>query len=162
MTAGPREVAIIAAVAKNGVIGRDNGLPWRLKSDLAHFKALTMGATLVMGRRTFQSIGRPLPGRRTIVVTRGTVPGVDCAASITDALHRAEGRVFLAGGTQIYRGGLAHAHTLYLTRVDAAPEGDATFPSFDGFERISVEAGTRGPDDDHDFTFETWTRTHRS
>lgn len=160
MTGSP--VAIVAAVAENGVIGRANDLPWRLPSDLKFFKALTMGHTLVMGRRTYQSIGRPLPGRRTIVVTRGGLEGVETAPSLRDAVDMAQGPVFLAGGAAVYREGLDLAETLYLTRVHAAPKGDTHFPAFEGFERVSSEPGARDPGDEHDVTFERWVRTARA
>lgn len=160
MTGGP--VAIIAAVAENGVIGRDNDLPWRISSDMAFFKKLTLGHTLVMGRRTYASIGRPLPGRRTIVVTSSPIAGlagdVETAAGLGEAIAMAHGPVFLAGGAGIYAEGLGMADTLHLTRVHAAPDGDTMFPAFDGFVLAKSEPGVRGEKDAHDFTFETWVR----
>ncbi|GAA3552932.1 dihydrofolate reductase [Kribbella ginsengisoli] len=113
-------VILIAAVGANGVIGRDNDLPWRIREDLQHFKALTLGHTLVMGRKTYDSIGRPLPGRRTVVVTRQpdwSVDGVEVA--------------HVAGGGEIYRQALPYADRLELTEVDQSPDGDVTFPAFD-------------------------------
>ncbi len=141
-------LALIAAVARNGVIGRDQQLPWRLPEDLKRFKAVTMGHTLLMGRATFDSIGRALPGRRTIVVTRQpewAAPGVEVAHSIEEALalaeepresedgNRAKGNelVFIAGGGNIYRQVLDRADWLYLTVVDQDVEGDTVFPEFD-------------------------------
>jgi dihydrofolate reductase len=129
-------LSIIAALAANGVIGRDNRLPWRLSADLKRFKALTMGHHLVMGRKTFASIGRPLPGRTTIVITRDEgfkADGVQVAHSIDDALAMArnDDEVFVAGGADIYRQVLHLADRMYLTRVHADVEGDATFPEFD-------------------------------
>jgi dihydrofolate reductase len=142
-------LALIAAVARNGVIGRDQQLPWRLPEDLKRFKAVTMGHTLLMGRATFDSIGRALPGRRTIVVTRQpgwTAPGVEVAHSIEAALalaatppaqetsgNRESGGalVFIAGGGDIYRQALDRADWLYLTVVDQDVEGDTRFPEFD-------------------------------
>lgn len=151
-------VDIVAAVAKNGVIGRDMDLPWRLPSDLAHFKRMTLGHTLIMGRRTFLSIGKPLPGRRTIVVTRTAIDGVACAGSLDEALERATGQVFLAGGARIYADGMARAQTLHLTRVHANVDGDTRFPPIEGFVLSKVLPGEQGPKDEHAFSFETWER----
>jgi len=131
-------VALIAAVAANGIIGRDNRLPWRLPADLLRFKELTLGHALVMGRRTYESIGRPLPGRVTVVLTRAPAfspPGVLVARSLDEALATAAGaapgELFVAGGAEVYAQALPRADRLYLTRVEAAVEGDARFPDFD-------------------------------
>jgi dihydrofolate reductase len=135
-------LSMIAAVAENGVIGRDNGLPWRLPSDLRHFKAVTMGKPIVMGRKTFESIGRALPGRDNIVVTRRTdmvADDVHVAYSLDEALGLAEGfarargvdEVFIIGGAEIYAEAIGRADRLYITEVAARPEGDATFPAID-------------------------------
>ncbi|ONI71428.1 diacylglycerol kinase [Kribbella sp. ALI-6-A] len=128
-------VVLIAALGRNRVIGRDNDLPWRIREDLAHFKQLTLGHTLVMGRKTYDSIGRPLPGRRTVVITRQTewsTPGVEVAHSLDDALKLADGNdVFVAGGGEIYRLALPSADRLELTEVDQSPAGDVTFPELD-------------------------------
>lgn len=156
MPSDPKAVALVVAAAENGVIGRDNDLPWRIPSDLARFKALTMGGTLIMGRRTFQSIGRPLPGRRTIVVTSTAIDGVEHAGSLAEAIARAQSEVFLVGGANIYAEGLAHADRIYLTRVHARPDGDVHLPPLDGFLRVASEAGVRTERDEHAFTFETW------
>jgi len=128
-------ITLIAAVARNGVIGRDGGMPWHLPEELAHFKATTMGHPLVMGRRTFDSIGRVLPGRRTIVVTRD--PGwhhadVETAHSFTEAMALAgpADEVFVAGGAQMYEQALPFAHRMVITEVDAEPEGDTSFPQW--------------------------------
>ncbi|MFI5690304.1 dihydrofolate reductase [Kribbella sp. NPDC051586] len=123
-------IILIAAVGQNGVIGRDNDLPWRIREDLQRFKQLTLGHTLVMGRKTYDSIGRPLPGRRTVVVTRQpdwSADGVTVANSLDEALAY-DGTLYVAGGGDIYRQALPHAHTLELTEVDQSPEGDVTFP----------------------------------
>ena len=131
-------VTLLAAVGRNRVIGRDNDLPWRLPEDLAHFKAVTMGHTLVMGRRTFDSIGRPLPGRRTVVVTRQpgwSHDGVEVAHSLPEALRRAVGdgdtEVFVVGGGQVYAEAMPVATRLLLTEVEQSPEGDTLFPEVD-------------------------------
>jgi dihydrofolate reductase len=135
-------VAIIVAAASNGVIGRDNQLPWRLVGELKYFKATTLGKPVVMGRKTFDSIGRPLPGRTNIVITRNAdfaAEGVLVARSLEEALHIADGiarrdgaaEIMVIGGAQIYRQALPQTRTLYLTRVHAAIEGDAHFPEID-------------------------------
>ena len=143
-------LAIIAAIGANGVIGHKGQLPWRLPEDLRRFKALTMGHTLIMGRSTYDSIGRPLPGRRTIVVTRQPAwrtPGVDVAHSVEEALLMAgRGTVFVAGGGEIYRQCLDHADRLHLTLVDARVEGDTWFPDFDrgAFHEVAREEHAEG------------------
>jgi dihydrofolate reductase len=126
-------VILVAAVGANGVIGRDNDLPWRIREDLQHFKQLTLGHTLVMGRKTYDSIGRPLPGRRTVVVTRQpgwTADGVDVVHTLEEAL-KYDGHLYVAGGGEIYRQALPYADRLELTEVAQSPTGDVTFPSFD-------------------------------
>jgi dihydrofolate reductase len=158
-------VSLIVAVAANGVIGRAGGLPWRLSADLRRFKALTMGHHLVMGRRTWESIGRPLPGRTTIVVTRREdlpVEGALVARSPDDALRLAAGddEVFVVGGAELYRALLDRADRIYLTRVHAEPEGDTHSPPVDWtrWRRVGAEDLPAGPRDDHPSTFEIWER----
>lgn len=128
-------VTIVAAVARNRVIGRDNDLPWRIPEDLRRFKELTMGGVLVMGRKTYESIGRPLPGRRTVVVSRNPdleIEGVEMAPSLEMALEIAGGDdVFVVGGGEIYRQAMGVADVLEITEVDAEPEGDTFFPEID-------------------------------
>lgn len=129
-------ITLVAALGRNHVIGRDGAMPWHLPEDLRQFKALTLGHPLVMGRRTFDSIGRPLPGRRTIVITRSVSwahPGVETAHSFADAISLAgpADEVFVVGGGEIYRQALPWAHRMILTQVDAEPEGDTTFPTWD-------------------------------
>ena len=154
---------IIAAVSDNNVIGRGNALPWRIPEDLARFKALTLGSTLVMGRKTFESIGRPLPGRTTLVLTRRTdfaVPGVLVAHDGPEAVALAQGpHAFVVGGTDIYELFLPSTKKLFLTRVHAAYEGDTYFPPFDPHEwdLVSTKRGssaTFAPS----FTFEVYER----
>ncbi|TGE02506.1 dihydrofolate reductase [Methylobacterium nonmethylotrophicum] len=160
----PPRLTLIAAVARNGVIGRDNALVWRLRSDLRRFRALTMGKPVVMGRKTWDSIGRPLPGRRAIVLTRDSAwqaQGAERAASLEEALRLAGDaqEVMVAGGAQIYALALPRADRLYLTEVDAAPEGDVRFPAIPaGFEEIAAESQPAGPEDDHACRFVTLAR----
>ncbi|HVL70664.1 MAG TPA: dihydrofolate reductase [Beijerinckiaceae bacterium] len=159
-------LGIVAALADNGVIGRDNKLVWRLKTDLRRFRDLTWGKPILMGRKTYESIGKPLPGRRTLVLTRDrsfSAPGVDVAHSWPDAL--AAGRrtavqmgvseLMVVGGAEIYALALPEADRLHLTQVHAAPEGDALFPDFDRREWREVRREPRepGPDDEYRFTF---------
>jgi dihydrofolate reductase len=132
-------IALIAAVARNRVIGRDGGLPWRIPADLRYFKAQTMGKPVVMGRKTWQSIGKPLPGRQNIVVSRDralSLPGVTVVGDLIAALEAAArlmpGReVMVIGGAAIYASALPLADRLYLTEVHADVAGDVVFPEFD-------------------------------
>ena len=129
-------VTMIAAVGRNGVIGDGTSMPWHLSEDLKHFKAMTLGHTMIMGRRTFESIGRPLPGRRTIVITRQPGwhhPDVETAQSLTDAFFLAGpgDEVFVVGGGEVYREAMPYAARLVITHVDQAPEGSVTFPPID-------------------------------
>jgi dihydrofolate reductase len=148
-------IILIAAVGANGVIGRDNDLPWRIREDLQHFKQLTLGHTLVMGRKTYDSIGRPLPGRRTVVVTRQpdwSADGVEVVHTVEEALKQ-DGDIYVAGGGEIYRQALPYADRLELTEVDQSPDGDVTFPAFD---RTEWRETARTPMDG--FTFITYDR----
>jgi dihydrofolate reductase len=147
---------IVVAVSRNGVIGAKNGLPWRIPGDLARFKAITMGKSMIMGRKTFDSIGRALPGRRTIVVTRNagfSARGVEVAPSIEAALDlvASEAEVAVVGGAEIFRALLPRVERIYLTRVDADVAGDARFPDLDAAAWRVVEEGPleRGPKDEH-------------
>jgi dihydrofolate reductase len=135
-------LVLIAAVAENGVIGRANQLPWRLKSDMQHFRCVTMGHPVVMGRKTFQSLFKPLKGRTTIVVTRDprfSAPGAVVAASLPaalaaargDALRRGAGAIMVAGGAEIYAQAMPAADRLIISLVHDRPEGDALFPDVD-------------------------------
>jgi dihydrofolate reductase len=157
---------LVVAMAENGVIGRDNQLLWRLKTDLGRFRRLTMGKPMIMGRRTFQSIGKPLPGRETIVLTRDagfSAEGVHVAHDWKAAVAKGEklaarmgaDAMAVAGGAEIYALALPHVQTLFLTEVHTAPEGDAVFPSFDRsqFREVKREDHPKGPDDEHPFTF---------
>ncbi len=132
------KISIVAAVANNHVIGSDNKLLWHLPADLKYFKNLTMGHTIIMGRKTFESIGKPLPGRRTIVVSRRqdyVAPGCEVAHSVEQALFLAKNQkeVFVVGGAEIYQQtiNLPQTKKLYLTRIFALFDGDAYFPNVD-------------------------------
>jgi len=159
-------VSLIAAVARGGVIGRDGGIPWRLPEDMARFRALTMGHSVVMGRKTWESLPdqfRPLPGRGNVVVTRNpdwSAQGADRAASIEDALELVDfdPRVFVIGGGEIYAAALPLADELLLTEIDADVEGDTTFPAWDRdrFEETSRERHVA--EDDTAFAFVTYRR----
>lgn len=139
----PVEIWLVVAVAENGVIGRDGDLPWRMPSDLKAFRKLTMGKPLVMGRRTFEAIGRPLDGRANIVVTSAPEKLADvdviACASVDEALQRGREAaresgveaVMVIGGAQVYDACLANADVVHLTRIAARPEGDAWFPELD-------------------------------
>lgn len=164
-------LALIAAVARNGVIGVDGALPWRLPSDLRHFKAMTLGKAVIMGRRTFESIGRPLPGRALVVVSGRadfSAAGVDVAGSIEEAVQRAGSRaqalgttpIMVAGGAMIYRALIGQADRLYLTEVDAAPPGDTVFPAIDPTQwRVSERTAQQpGLGDETGFAFVTYDR----
>ncbi|GAB2943135.1 type 3 dihydrofolate reductase [Hymenobacter coalescens] len=151
--------AIVVARADNGVIGHQNQLPWHLPADLRHFKQLTSGHPVVMGRRTFESIGRPLPNRRNIVVTRQPewqAEGVEPANSVLGALEMAQQtneQVFVIGGAEIYRAALPAVDTVYLTEVHHAPEGDTVLPDFPA-EVWREEARERHePDEKHAYAF---------
>lgn len=129
-------LSLIVAMTDDRVIGRDNALPWRIPEDLKRFKAITMGHPLLMGRRTFESIGKPLPGRRNIVVTStmAAIAGVQTAGSLTEALAlcpAAEGERFVIGGARLFAEALPLADKLYLTLVHADIDGDVRFPALD-------------------------------
>ncbi|WP_259780536.1 dihydrofolate reductase [Aestuariispira ectoiniformans] len=135
-------ISLIVAMGRNNVIGVEGGLPWHIPGDLKFFKAQTLGKPIVMGRKTFESIGRPLPGRPNIVITRqeGYAPeGVEVVSTLRDALRLGtehaerlgKDEVMIVGGAQIYAASLERADRLYITEVDAAPEGDAYFPKVD-------------------------------
>jgi dihydrofolate reductase len=164
-------VVIVVAAARNGAIGRDNRLIWRLKTDLKHFRALTLGRPMVMGRKTFQSIGKPLPGRETIVLTRDTdfaAEGAHVARDLAAALDLGQtlGRrmgadsVVVAGGAQVYAEALPLVSRIHLTRVEAEPVGDAVFETPDParFREVAHETHPAGPDDEFAFAFVDFVR----
>lgn len=148
-------VALIAAVARNGVIGRDGDMPWHISADLKYFKATTMGKPIVMGRRTFESIGKALPGRPNIVVTGNAgfaIKGVEVASDLDQALTIAAGHgtdeIMVIGGGQIYAAALPHADRLYLTEVHMEVEGDVSFPTFDRSQWHEVSRDDHAADGD--------------
>jgi dihydrofolate reductase len=155
----PRRLTLVAAYADNRVIGDHGRIPWHLAEDFAHFKATTMGGVLVMGRATYDSIGRPLPGRSTIVVTRSrdwSADGALVSHSLADALDlaaRQPGETFVVGGAQIYEQALPLATHQVLTEVHLSPDGDAFYPAFDPDEWVETK---REPRDG--FTWVWWER----
>ena len=160
-------VTLVAAVARNGVIGRDNRLIWHLRTDLRRFRALTLGKPLVMGRRTYDSIGRPLPGRHVIVLTRDpafAAAGVAVARGWPEAVEAAAAtgaaEVMVGGGAQVYALALPDATRLCLTEVACSPDGDTRFPPYDAgtFREVRREERPAGPDDEHASTFVEWER----
>jgi len=141
------KLSLIVAIAKNGVIGLNNTLPWHLPEDLKRFKALTMGHHIVMGRKTYDSLGRLLPGRTTVIVTRNKnyhVEGALIAHSLPEALSQCadDDEVFLIGGAELYQAGLTLADKLYITEIDLEVEGDAHFPPIPHaeFQEVAREA----------------------
>jgi dihydrofolate reductase len=158
-------LSLIAAMTRNRVIGKDNGMPWHLPADLAHFKATTLNKPVLMGRRTFESIGRPLPGRHNVVLTRDpgfAAVGVDIAHDLDSAMALAQPaeEIMVIGGANLYRQCLPHAQRLYITWIDAELEGDAHFPSWDPDEWREIHR-ERHPADErnaYDLTFVTYDR----
>jgi dihydrofolate reductase len=165
--APPRDASLelIVAVAANGVIGRGGTLPWHLPDDLKHFKALTMGHPILMGRRTYESIGKPLPGRRSIVMSKTIsappAPGVNLAHSLDDALRFAAstpGPAFVIGGAALYAAALSRCARLHLTDLDVPVEGDTFFPAFDRSQWQLRAESRHEADDRHATGF--WFRTY--
>lgn len=165
------ELVLVAAVAENGVIGRDNRLIWRLKTDLRHFRDLTIGRPVIMGRKTYESIGKPLPGRQVVVVTRQpdlAIDGVTVARSIDQALAIGERlaaasgvrEVISAGGGDIYAATIGKADRLEITRVKLEVDGDAHFPPIEpsDWRLISSQDHPAGPDDEAAFSFLSYRR----
>jgi len=162
-------VSIIAAMDKKRGIGVDNKLPWRLSADLKRFRELTMGHHIIVGRKTFESIGKPLPGRQMIIVTRDRsyeAEGCEVVHSIEDAMKlardRGESEAFICGGAEIYAESIAIADRIYLTLVDAEVPADTFFPKFDEGEWSERESFYHPADDrnQYPFTFKMLVRTH--
>ena len=160
-------LALIAAVARNGVIGANNALPWRLPADLTHFRALTMGHTIVMGRRTWQSLPRALPGRQNVVVSRQpgfTAAGAEVVPSLSAAIDSAKmpSPVFCIGGAAMYLESMPRADVLYMTEIDRDFAGDAFFPAWDRSAwRVSAREEGIAPEG-FAFAFTTYLRVHPS
>ena len=164
-------ISLVVARGRNGVIGRDGDLPWRLRSDLQRFKAITIGKPCLMGRKTWESLPlRPLPGRLNLVLTRdqsyeaeGMAKGALVCATLDEAIEIAREtaeednveEICVIGGTALFEAALPRARRLYVTEVDAAPQGDARFPDFDpaDWTEVSSEPHEAGEKDDHAFTF---------
>jgi dihydrofolate reductase len=165
------EIVLVAAVADNGVIGSAGTIPWRMKSDMQRFKAMTMGKPVVMGRKTFASLPRPLPGRTNIVLTRDagfratgavvTTSFADAGAvAIGDALRRFATEIAVIGGAEIYAQWMDDADRLEITEVHARPEGDTCFAAIEPavWEEVARLRNPAGPDDSADFSFVTYRR----
>ena len=166
---GPgHDLELVVAVAANGVIGRDNALPWHLPADLRHFRNVTMGHAIVMGRRTWESIGRPLPGRQNIVITHRAdlaPPGATVVHSLADALAAVTlpGPVYCIGGAGLFREALPLATRLHMTEIAQAFEGDVLLPPFDraAWRETSRETHAAGTDAPFGFAFVTYDRVPR-
>ena len=168
------EIALIWAMARNRVIGRDNGLPWRLRDDMRHFMNTTMGRPVIMGRRTFESMNRPLPGRANIVLTsrpdyspEGTLVAADFDAGLAIAEEQCarddKQTAFVIGGARVYEAALPVADRLYVTWIDAEVEGDTWFPEVDWsvWEEISSRRHRADASHDHPFRIATYIRKER-
>lgn len=160
-------LSLIVAVAENGCIGREGDLPWKLPEDLKRFKQITLGHPVLMGRKTYESIGRPLPGRQNIIISRQqhyAAPGCDVVHTLAEALATAEAsgadEAFIIGGAALYADTLPQADRLYITRVRACVEGDVFLPGIPPGRYTQVSAETHPADDRHAhaFTFEVWDR----
>ncbi|WP_429059751.1 type 3 dihydrofolate reductase [Aeromonas veronii] len=161
------KISMIAAMAHDRVIGKDNQMPWHLPADLAHFKRVTLGKPVLMGRKTFESIGRPLPRRRNLVISRNPdyqAEGIEVVGSVEAALALLAGssveELMVIGGGHLYAEMLPSADCLYLTRIDLAVEGDTRFPAFDDgqWQRIACESHPADEKNPHPYSFETWQR----
>jgi dihydrofolate reductase len=164
-------LVLVAAIAENGVIGRAGGMPWRLRTDLGHFRRLTTGHPVVMGRRTFLSFGKPLTGRTNIVISRDpefaaagivVAPGLEAALEVAegDALRRGAAAIVVAGGADLYAATIDMASRLEITRVHIRPQGDTVFPRIEPahWREVARRDYAPGPDDDAPFTTLTYER----
>jgi dihydrofolate reductase len=167
------KLAVIVAAARNGVIGRNNALPWTLSEDLRYFKRVTMGKPIIMGRKTYESIGRPLPGRTNIVITRqpgysaqgvSVVSGLDEALSLAEHVAQSDGadEMMVIGGAEIYAAALPRAERLYLTEVHADVEGNALLPAVDwgDWRELRRERHEASPPNSYDYSFVLYERVH--
>jgi dihydrofolate reductase len=160
-------ISLIVAAAANNAIGKNGKMPWHLPNDMKHFKNLTWGMPVIMGRKTFESLGKPLPGRKNIVISRQPgwqAEGTVTVKSLDDALFVARGtdakEVFVIGGGEIYRLAYEKARRIYLTRVNAEPDGDSFFPELEDTEWHLVQEINHGKDEKHlyDYSFQVWER----
>ncbi|WAG06867.1 type 3 dihydrofolate reductase [Aeromonas jandaei] len=161
------KISMIAAMAHDRVIGKDNQMPWHMPADLAHFKRVTLGKPVLMGRKTFESIGRPLPGRRNLVISRNPdyqAEGIEVVGSVEGALallaDNEVAEVMVIGGGHLYAELLPKADCLYLTRIELEVEGDTRFPAFADEQWQCVEREVHQADEKnpHPYRFETWLR----
>lgn len=154
-------ISLLVAMDKNQLIGKDNDLPWRLPADLAYFKRVTMGHPIIMGRKTYDSIGRPLPGRENIIVTRDTsykAEGCKVIHSIEEIVkmnQQTDQELFVIGGAEIFKEILPHSDRLYITEINEGFDGDTYFPTFDKakWKVISKEQGIKNEKNPYDYTF---------
>jgi len=152
------QISIVVAISENNAIGKDNQLLWHLPADLKHFKNITTGHTIIMGRKTYDSIGKPLPNRRNIIITRQTglqLEGVEVVNSLEEALALCENEaeIFVIGGAEIYRHAISICHRIYLTRVHQEFEADAFFPELDNETWKEVEKVDHLPDEKNKFAY---------
>lgn len=157
------KIAMIAAMANNRVIGLDNKMPWHLPEDLKHFKAMTLGKPIVMGRKTYESIGRPLPGRKNIVISRQAdllIDGVTVVTSFEQAKMAAGdcAELIIMGGGQLYKMLLPQADKLYLTQIDVEVDGDTHFPAWDDGSWLLASSEDHQNDAGMHYSFDTWVR----
>lgn len=157
------KISMIAAMANNRIIGCDNKMPWHLPADLQHFKKVTMSKPVVMGRKTFESIGRPLPGRRNIIISRNVdydEPGIEVVSSPEAAISLLfdESEIMIIGGGNVYKQFLAKADTLYLTFINLTTEGDTQFPDYEEsatWQQVACEEYVADEKNKHDYKFVT-------
>ncbi|WP_343535292.1 dihydrofolate reductase [Pedobacter sp.] len=152
------QISIVVAISENNAIGKDNQLLWHLPADLKHFKNITTGHTIIMGRKTYDSIGKPLPNRRNIIITRQnglSIEGVEVVNSLDEALAlcKTEAEVFVIGGAEIYKQAIAVSHRIYLTRVHQEFEADAFFPELDNEIWKEIEKVDHLPDEKNKFAY---------
>ena len=165
------KIVLVAAVAENNVIGKDGQLPWKIRSDLRHFRALTLDKPIIMGRKTYQSIGKPLDRRTNIVITRDvkfaavgalTTPSFEAALDLAraDAARRGADEIMIIGGSDVFAAALPLADRLEITRVHASPEGDTFFPPIDPerWRQVESKEHRAGPHDSASFTVATYLR----
>ncbi len=152
-------ISLIVAMANNRVIGKENQMPWHLPADLGHFKAVTLGKPIIMGRKTYESIGRPLPGRQNIILTRDsdyTVDGCDCVGSLEEALALVKNveEVMIIGGGHLYSETITQADRLYLTFIDLDVDGDTQFPEFEHLSLTEVKREKHLKDEKNPYDYE--------